>query len=256
MTKISVRTPSFVVSHQVARLTTPGAITDAFSHDTRPTLSSYVWDAAAARRAAPIYVYRDVIKRVSDILFIILTLPFSLPIILFCAAALWLEGGNPFYTQFRLGRDGKRFSILKLRTMVRDADAKLESLLAQSPEARLEWKQFQKLKDDPRITPIGGLLRAASLDELPQLLNVLTGKMSIIGPRPMLPEQLPMYGDPTAYNALRPGITGLWQVSARNIEKFSYRNEVDTVYEGALCAQLDAKIFFKTVGVVLRRTGH
>jgi lipopolysaccharide/colanic/teichoic acid biosynthesis glycosyltransferase len=261
MNKISTGTPSFAVSHQVERLHTDSGMTesfgsDGFSQGVGQTLSSYVWEAAADRRAAPIYLYRDVVKRAIDILFIIMTLPFSLPIILFCAFALWLEGGNPFYTQDRLGKDGKRFSIFKLRTMVRDADRKLGTYLAQNPDARTEWDRFQKLKDDPRITPIGKVLRASSLDELPQLFNVFTGDMSIVGPRPMLPEQLPMYGDPKAYNALRPGITGLWQVSARNEEQFSYRNEVDTVYENALSASLDVKILFKTVGVVLRRTGH
>lgn len=227
-----------------------------FAEDATHALYSYVWEAAAERKAAPIYFYRDIIKRGLDILFVLLTLPFSLPIILFCAAALWLEGGNPFYTQDRLGRGGKRFSILKLRTMVRDADAKLESYLATDPKAREEWDTLQKLKHDPRITPMGKILRSTSLDELPQLINVLFGEMSVVGPRPMLPEQLSMYGDAASYNALRPGITGLWQVSARNEEKFSYRNEVDSAYENGLSATLDIKILFKTVGVVLRRTGH
>jgi lipopolysaccharide/colanic/teichoic acid biosynthesis glycosyltransferase len=256
MNKISPSAPQFAGAHQVGRVAAANSINDGFAADAGNLLYSYVWEAAAQRRAAPIYLYRDVVKRAIDILFVVLTLPFSLPIILFCSVALWLEGGYPFYTQDRLGRGGKRFSILKLRTMVRDADAKLESHLADSPQARQEWDRFQKLKDDPRITPIGKVLRAASVDELPQLFNVLIGEMSIVGPRPMLPEQLPMYGDPSAYNALRPGITGLWQVSARNAEEFSYRNEVDGVYEDALTAKLDVKILFKTVGVVLRRTGH
>lgn len=256
MNKVSTAASQFAMAHQIGQMSATGTAHDGLAADAGHSLYSYVWEAAADRRAAPIYLYRDVVKRGVDILFIILTLPFSLPIILFCALALWIEGGNPFYTQDRLGRDGKRFSILKLRTMVRDADARLKSHLSENPEARKEWDRFQKLKDDPRITPIGKVLRAASVDELPQLFNVMIGEMSIVGPRPMLPEQLPMYGDPTAYNAVRPGITGLWQVSARNEEEFSYRNEVDSVYEGALSATLDVKILFKTVGVVLRRTGH
>lgn len=261
MSKIVSNTPSFSVTHRLGQMSSANRISDSFGADAATAhyndrTQSYVWDGAANRRAAPIYIYRDIVKRAIDILFIVLTLPFSLPIILFCAIALWLEGGNPFYTQDRLGLGGKRFSILKLRTMVRNADEMLESHLANDPDARAEWDSIQKLKNDPRITPIGKILRSTSLDELPQLFNVLIGEMSIVGPRPMLPEQLPMYGNAAAYNALRPGITGLWQVSARNEEKFSYRNEVDAAYEDDLSLQLDVKILFKTVGVVLRRTGH
>lgn len=214
------------------------------------------WEAAAARRTPPVRPYRDFAKRLIDIIFVVLSLPFSLPVVLMCAFALQLEGGNPFYTQRRLGRGGKQFSILKLRTMVRDADAQLESHLRNNPAARAEWDTLQKLMDDPRITPIGRALRATSLDELPQLYNVLVGDMSIVGPRPMLPEQLPLYGDARAYNALRPGITGLWQVSARNDARFSYRKDIDGLYERDLSLPLDFKILFRTVGVVLRRTGH
>tara|TARA_R110002049_G_scaffold23781_7_gene84829 strand:- start:43399 stop:44172 length:774 start_codon:yes stop_codon:yes gene_type:complete len=195
-------------------------------------------------------------KRVLDIVLIMLALPFALPVIALAALALWIEGGAPFYTQPRLGRDGNRFSILKLRTMVRDADAVLEGYLAANPAMRAEWDEIQKLKEDPRITPVGKFLRATSLDELPQLFNVLTGDMSLIGPRPMMPDQLDLYGDPSAYFALRPGITGLWQVSARNNNKFVYRNEVDAAYKRAFSFGMDMTILVKTVGVVLRRTGY
>ena len=139
--------------------------------------------------------------------------------------------------------------------MVRDADAVLESYLAANPAMRAEWDEMQKLKDDPRITRVGAFLRATSLDELPQLWNVLKGDMSLIGPRPMMPDQLEMYGDAKAYFALRPGITGLWQVSARNNSRFTYRNEVDAAYRRNLSLPMDLTILFKTVGVVLRRTG-
>lgn len=194
-------------------------------------------------------------KPVLDRLLILFALPVALPLIALCALALWIEGGAPFYTQARLGRGGKRFSILKLRTMVRDADAVLEGYLAANPAMRREWDEMQKLRHDPRITKVGAFLRATSLDELPQLWNVLTGDMSLIGPRPMMPEQLEMYGDPKAYFALRPGITGLWQVSARNHSRFTYRNEVDGAYRRGLSLPLDLTILIKTVGVVLRRTG-
>jgi len=217
---------------------------------------SPVWDAALAAKPGPVYLYRHLGKRVMDVLFVLLTLPFSLPIIALSALALWVSGGNPFYTQERLGSAGKRFSILKLRTMVPNADQVLEEYLAKDPEMRREWDEIQKLRNDPRITPLGHLLRKTSMDELPQLLNVLIGDMSLVGPRPMMPEQLEMYGDATHYNAVKPGITGLWQVSARNSERFTYRNEVDSAYERSLTLKLDLTILFKTIGVVLRPTGH
>ena len=221
-----------------------------------PVPRSYVWDAALAAKGGPVYLYRHLGKRIVDILFVILTLPFSLPIIAMSAFALWLEGGKPFYTQDRLGAGGKRFSILKLRTMVRNADQVLEDYLASDPALRSEWDELQKLRNDPRVTPIGHVMRVTSMDELPQLFNVLIGDMSIVGPRPMMPEQLEMYGKPDAYFALKPGITGLWQVSARNNARFTYRNEVDGAYERSLTLKLDLTILFKTIGVVLRPTGH
>jgi lipopolysaccharide/colanic/teichoic acid biosynthesis glycosyltransferase len=200
-------------------------------------------------------IYRGGGKRVMESLLIILSVPFFLPLIALCIVALWVEGGNPFYRQDRLGKDGRRFSILKLRTMVRDADAVLESYLAADPQMRREWDEKQKLINDPRVTRVGKLLRSTSVDELPQLWNVLTGEMSLIGPRPMMPDQLSMYGDPTHYYALRPGITGLWQISARNENRFSFRNEVDATYNTSMSLWGDVQIIFKTVGVMLRRTG-
>ncbi|MCF6234319.1 MAG: sugar transferase [Rhodobacteraceae bacterium] len=195
-------------------------------------------------------------KRMLDILFVLATLPVSVPITLICAFALWIEGGMPFYRQDRLGKGGTWFSILKLRTMVRDADAKLEQYLQSDPDMRAAWDATQKLKNDPRITPIGGFLRKTSLDELPQLWNVLKGEMSLVGPRPMMPQQLPLYGDPQAYFAILPGITGVWQVSARNETRFSHRAELDEKYLADLSMTHDLGLLLRTVGVVLRRTGY
>ncbi|MGB5865191.1 MAG: sugar transferase [Sulfitobacter sp.] len=199
--------------------------------------------------------YQNGAKRVFETALIVLGLPFILPILVICAIALWLEGGSPFYRQIRLGKGGSRFSILKLRTMVRDADNVLETYLAQNPDMRREWDIKQKLAADPRVTPVGKFLRATSLDELPQLWNVLTGEMSLIGPRPMMPEQLSMYGEPAHYFALRPGITGLWQVSARNENGFAFRNEVDGAYHTSLSLRGDIGIIIRTFDVMLRRTG-
>lgn len=216
---------------------------------------STVWDAALARRAPQIRFYRHFGKRALDIILIVLSAPFWLPMIAICALALWLEGGQPFYRQDRLGKRGLTFSILKLRTMVRDADTVLKDMLSRDPEMRAEWDALQKLRDDPRITPVGKVLRATSLDELPQLINVLKGDMSLVGPRPMMPDQLCLYGDPQAYFAVHPGLTGLWQVSARNESTFAHRHSVDESYEQALSLKLDCVILYKTVGVVLRQTG-
>ena len=200
--------------------------------------------------------YRQGGKRVLDIALVLLSLPVTLPIVVLAALALWVESGLPFYTQERLGRNGKRFRILKLRTMVRDADVMLERLLEEDEALRFEWARTQKLKSDPRVTRVGAVLRMTSLDELPQLWNVLTGDMTLVGPRPMMPEQLPRYGDPQAYFALRPGLTGAWQVSARNEDTFEVRSLFDARYRVSHDLWEDLVIMWRTVGVVLRRTGY
>ncbi len=200
-------------------------------------------------------LYKRYGKRVLDVLLVLAALPITLPVLLLCAAALWLEGGRPFYRQKRLGQDAKVFSILKLRTMVRDADTLLEYYLDADPEMRAEWEAKQKLKNDPRITKIGKILRVTSLDELPQLWNVLIGDMSLVGPRPMMLDQLDMYGAPEAYFALRPGITGKWQVSSRNESEFCTRQVMDRDYLARLSLKEDVSILRRTIGVVLRGTG-
>lgn len=206
--------------------------------------------------ARPAGVYRVWGKRLADIVLVILSAPMVLLVTLLCAVALWIEGGQPFYRQDRLGASGKRFSIFKLRTMCRDADQLLEQYLANDPALRAEWDSTQKLKQDPRITRVGAFLRKASLDELPQFWNVLRGEMSIVGPRPMMPEQLLLYPDPAPYFDMRPGITGLWQVSDRNNSSFAHRSTVDAQYHAHLSLREDVRILFKTVDVVMQRTGY
>ena len=226
------------------------------------TAPSAVWNAglrssdATGARGRKTGAYRSFFKRALDVTLVVASAPFTLPVIALCALALRIEGGASFYRQARLGRGGKGFSILKLRTMVHNADAVLEEYLAKDPTMRAEWDSLQKIKNDPRVTRVGAVLRATSLDELPQLWNVFKGDMSLVGPRPMMPEQQDMYGSMHAYNAMRPGITGLWQVSARNGNTFCYRNEVDAAYERSLSFGKDLQILLKTVGVVLRRTGY
>jgi lipopolysaccharide/colanic/teichoic acid biosynthesis glycosyltransferase len=194
-------------------------------------------------------------KRALDLTIVLLAVPVALPIVLLCALMLRIEGGSPFYRQARIGRNGKLFPMLKLRTMVPDSDARLARLLDGDPALRAEWDTTQKLRNDPRVTRLGALLRQTSLDELPQLWNVLTGEMSLVGPRPMMPEQLALYGDARDYNALRPGITGIWQVSTRNDSSFAHRATIDADYRRAMSLGTDLGLLFKTVGVVLRRTG-
>ncbi len=200
--------------------------------------------------------YAVVGKRMLDIALASVALVLAAPVLVLLAAALWIESGNPFYTQDRLGQHGRRFRMLKLRTMVIGAENRLEEFLDRDPALRTEWNLTQKLKRDPRITPVGRLLRKTSMDELPQILNVLKGDMSLVGPRPMLPAQLPLYLTPEAYLGLRPGITGLWQVTARNEESFDLRAVLDHRYAQRLTLGYDLRIIGATFGAIWRATGY
>ena len=200
-------------------------------------------------------LYRNGVKRVFDALAIILMLPIVIPAIVVLALLVARDGQKPFYWSKRVGKDGREFNMLKLRTMVPDADRRLEEHLSRNGDARIEWDSTQKLKNDPRITRIGRLLRKTSLDELPQLWNVLIGEMSLVGPRPMLPQQRALYPG-LAYFALRPGITGSWQVSDRNECEFARRAFYDKNYDDRLSFRTDMSLILKTFGVVLKGTGY
>ncbi len=199
--------------------------------------------------------YRHFAKRGLDLLLIVLALPVVLPLMAVLTVLAALDGGSPFYLQQRLGRDGKIFNMVKFRTMVPNAKQALESHLAGDPAARLEWDISQKLKNDPRITYFGRFMRRTSLDELPQLLNVLTGSMSLVGPRPMMVEQASSYPG-SAYYKMRPGITGSWQVSERNDCGFAARAQFDESYFDEVSFSTDARILAQTVTVVFRCTGY
>ncbi len=199
-------------------------------------------------------LYRSRIKRMLDVVFVLLVLPPVAVIMLFLVLMVSLDGGKPFYWQTRIGKHGRHFRMLKLRTMVRDADSALQSYLEQNPDAKEEWDKTQKLRYDPRVTRSGRVLRKTSLDELPQLWNVLTGDMSLVGPRPMMVNQSSLYPG-TAYYLLRPGITGPWQVSARNETEFAERAVYDTRYLQAMSFPHDTGIVLKTFRVVIRGTG-
>lgn len=200
-------------------------------------------------------LYRNGLKRALDMVLVLASAPFVLPVVLFLAMLVARDGGSPFYRQARIGRGGRLYTMWKLRTMVHQADEKLAAHLASDACARAEWDSTQKLKCDPRITRFGRVLRKTSLDELPQLWNVLTGEMSLVGPRPMMPEQKPLYPG-TAYFRLRPGITGIWQVSERNNSTFAQRAHFDAQYDNELSLGTDVSLLLATFRVVLRATGY
>ena len=198
--------------------------------------------------------YGGFAKRALDVLIVLLA---SVPILLLIgslALVVMLQGGRPFYVQERVGRGGRIYKMWKLRTMVPGADAVLEAHLADNPAARAEWDLSQKLTRDPRITRFGRMLRKSSLDELPQLWNVLIGDMSLVGPRPMMPDQQTLYPG-LAYYRLRPGITGPWQVSDRHRSAFADRARFDAGYERDLSLGHDLRLLAATVRVVRRATG-
>ncbi len=201
-------------------------------------------------------VLRRPTKRAFDIVAGILLLIVLAPVM----AAIWLairltSRGPALFVQERMGRGGTRFGVYKFRTMVVDADARLEALLANDPRAAEEYRLYKKLQRDPRIIGIGGILRRLSLDELPQLFNVLKGEMSLVGPRCYLPRELPEMGSAASeILSVTPGITGLWQVSGRNRTTFAERLRIDLSYARSATLALDLRILAKTVRVVA--TGH
>ncbi|MDQ2093176.1 sugar transferase [Rhodobacteraceae bacterium 10Alg 79] len=199
--------------------------------------------------------YRRVVKRCLDIAIVLLVAVPTLAILIPLMAIIALDGRSPIYTQKRLGRDGRVFRMIKLRSMVPGADALLESYLERNTDARAEWDKHQKLKTDPRITAFGAFIRKTSLDELPQLWNVLVGHMSIVGPRPMMVDQEELYPG-RAYFEMRPGITGFWQVSDRNESSFAERAQYDTEYYRQMSLGTDLRVIVQTAHVVLKQTGY
>ena len=199
--------------------------------------------------------YRRFVKRAIDCMLVLLAAPVIVPLIAIAALLIARDGGSPFYVQSRVGQNGRIFRMWKLRSMVPNADEILEKYLSENPEARAEWDSTQKLKTDPRITPIGKFIRKTSLDELPQLWNVLKGDMSLVGPRPMMVSQQDLYHG-QSYFRLRPGITGFWQISDRNECRFRDRVRFDDAYDAAVSLKTDTVVLMRTVSVVLRGTGY
>lgn len=199
----------------------------------------------------------QIAKRTMDLLLTLAGSVVVVPICLLIALAIKLDSKGPvLYSQERIGKDGKPFQALKFRSMVTDADSILDECLSNNPDARAQWETHQKIKNDPRITHIGKLLRKLSLDELPQLVNVLRGEMSLVGPRPCMPDQISRYGWVwSLYKRVRPGITGQWQVSGRNETSYKERAAMDAYYIRNWSIWLDIHILARTISVVLRRDG-
>jgi len=196
------------------------------------------------------------LKRLSDIVgALVLALLFS-PVILLVFVAALFRGESAIFRHQRVGRDGRLFWCLKFQTMVPNAEQELHALLSTSTQRRAEWARDHKLRDDPRVTSMGRLLRSTSLDELPQLWNVIKGEMSLVGPRPVTREELLRYGrNSVIYAMVRPGITGLWQVSGRSNAEYRRRVAMDVCYIKKQSAVLDFWILMKTIVVVLTRHG-
>lgn len=197
-------------------------------------------------------------KRVLDVALCLLVAPIAMPLIALGWLVVRLDGGPGFFAQRRVGRGGRQFWCLKLRSMHVDADARLEALCTRNPQIAKEWHIYQKLARDPRITRVGRLLRATSLDELPQLFNVLRGDMSLVGPRPILPGQEALYrmAGGRAYFTLRPGITGPWQIDGRGRTAFVERVRYDEGYARHQSLREDLRLLALTARVVALRTGR
>jgi exopolysaccharide production protein ExoY len=196
-------------------------------------------------------------KRLIDILAALTFFSLFLPLLVAVAVGVRLSSKGPIlYTQDRVGLKGRTFRFYKFRSMVENSEEVFNSFLDSDSEARSQWEKYQKLDRDPRITRFGHFIRRTSLDELPQFWNVLTGDMSLVGPRPCMPSQRQLYGIHwKSYCAVRPGLTGLWQVSGRNELTYDQRVLLDAKYIENWSIRLDLKLLLKTVRVVLIAQG-
>jgi Undecaprenyl-phosphate galactose phosphotransferase WbaP len=198
-----------------------------------------------------------VIKRCWDILLVLVSMPVMLPILGAVSAVILLNSPGPvFYSHRRIRKNGAFFSMWKFRTMCVNSTEVLEEYLARHPAAHAEWSQTHKLRRDPRITPLGSFLRRYSLDELPQLWNVLMGQMSLVGPRPIVAAEVEKYGDRfESYCRVKPGLTGLWQVSGRSELSYDARVALDCEYVKRWSLTKDVMILLKTFASVVNQDG-
>jgi exopolysaccharide production protein ExoY len=217
-------------------------------------LENMVEMTSAPAKASPVGGYA---KRLFDFTGALAALAALSPLFFAVAALIWLTDGRPiFIRHMRVGYRGKSFPCFKFRTMVVNAQEALAAHLAANPEALAEWQQSQKLRDDPRITRVGAVLRQLSIDELPQLFNILQGHMSFVGPRPIVAAEIEKYGVAISdYLAARPGLTGLWQVSGRSDTTYESRVRFDSDYVRSWSMSRDVAIIVKTVPAVLLAKG-
>ncbi len=195
-------------------------------------------------------------KRAFDVAFALILISLFSPLAVLVAFLVSLDGGPVLFGHIRVGARGRPFRCWKFRSMCVNADEMLREVLASDPQARAEWSRDHKLRNDPRISRIGRFLRLSSLDELPQLLNVLTGTMSLVGPRPIVEAEVPRYGSSFgAYCSCRPGLTGLWQVMGRNNVSYAKRVQLDNTYAQHSSLKMDLMILLRTVIVVIRAEG-
>ncbi len=210
----------------------------------------------AERTTADTSALREITIRTLDILGAIAGLVLFAPILAIVAVLIKRDGGSVFFSQIRVGQEGRGFSCYKLRSMASDAETRLQTLLDNDPQAAAEWAENRKLKNDPRITRLGHFIRKTSIDELPQLWNVIKGDMSLVGPRPIVPDELIMYGkDAAGYLAVRPGLTGLWQVSGRSDCDYDTRIALDLEWTRTRTVASYLEIILKTVPAVLAKDG-
>ena len=214
-------------------------------------------DYAALQNANLEHGVSKALKRLTDIVIAGFALLFLLPIMVLIAVMVRLSDGGPvLFRHKRVGRDGEEFQCMKFRSMNPDAEAQLPNLLSDNPAALAEWRANQKIENDPRVTKFGKFLRKSSLDELPQLFNILRGEMSIVGPRPIVRDEIEKYGEFYAfYCQVRPGMTGLWQVSGRSDTSYQERVDLDVKYVCEWSFLKDLKIMAMTIPAVLFSDG-
>lgn len=212
---------------------------------------------SAVNNVATAFAPRRIYKRSLDVAASCVTIVLLSPVLASVAIMVkFCDGGPVFFRHRRIGFGGQTFECLKFRTMKIDAELRLQEWLVKNPVAAEEWSATQKLKNDPRLTPIGKSLRRSSLDELPQLFNILRGDMSLVGPRPVVAEEVPRYGREIAhYYSVRPGLTGAWQVSGRNDVSYAERVRLDTEYCTTWSFTKDLAIMLKTVPVLFSGRG-
>ncbi len=219
-----------------------------------PDLATVMPTPAAQRTARPV---GGIAKRLMDVTLVCLSAPFLAVIMLGLSLMVWASSTGPvFYGHTRIGFGGRAFKCWKFRTMVTNGDQVLEDYLRRNPDQRQVWLRERKLRDDPRVTPIGAVLRKLSLDELPQLFNVLRGEMSLVGPRPIVADEVIMYGrSAPCYLSTVPGLTGLWQISGRSDTSFQRRVAFDRAYVRNWSALMDLRIILMTVPAVVMARG-